>query len=503
MSQVETQATVTGVVSMSASTGLKSGYVKMILQGGPLDGEQSLVQDLPRTPGSILTFNVPNWQTFAPDGATLRGLGLQVQYALVGQGPPPVVSNGDTWDTSWIFSFVAESFIPPPAPITPPIVPPQISPSVWMAANSGMNIDVTSYDPSSPGVWMTDSDSELDVEADTQAVGWSSVSMTDTVTTLNAFPVDWSTYGAALEGDTTFVIYSANGVVPNALNAQDSDLEGAGLGDWTVGTNCTLTNNASFANTGNHSLGLTAVAAGDMYARLAHATTGLTCIPNNTYVATAYFRPSTTVRTVSVYIQWYDTTGAFINMVSYNVVESAGSWTQAVTAAAAPPGAATMDVLAYVYGAAAGELHTVDTITIGSTSTLNPYSPLNIAWDHAFWAEDPQWTNPGDQQPVTSWRNAGKQTLALTAQGTPYPTFNASDPHLNGQPSVGLTRSTNLLQTSGAVALQQPGTSVFIVFYDSTNAGGGAECGLHDGISNRWLLRLKSASGGANALFMY
>jgi hypothetical protein len=144
-----------GVVGMTGETLCKfgdSGYVKLMLQGGPLDGEQQIVLDIPRTPGSPITFNVPNNQTFAADGATLIDLGLQVTYTVAGQGPPPVIAAGDTWDTSWYLNFVPESYTPRPPPVTPPVTTTTIfdtglTASAWAATGSGFVSTVAQGNP--------------------------------------------------------------------------------------------------------------------------------------------------------------------------------------------------------------------------------------------------------------------------------------------------------------------------------------------------------------------
>jgi|SRR5215831_9948263 len=197
-------ATQTGAVSMTATTVAKfgpSGYLMMILHGGPLDGEQQIISGINTTIGAQIIFNIPNYQTFAPDGVTLINLGLQVTYAVASQGPPPNVANGDTWDTSWNLNFVYQAFVQPPAPVVPPI-PPVLSPAVWMAANGVLTVNA---DDPSPGVQMWDSESFLDVEADTTAVGFSSVSMSGE-TTLIAETVDWVDYVVGMTGETGMTI---------------------------------------------------------------------------------------------------------------------------------------------------------------------------------------------------------------------------------------------------------------------------------------------------------
>jgi hypothetical protein len=169
---------VVGAVSLTGETLCKfgdSGYVKLMLQGGPLDGEQQIVLDISRTPGYPIVFNVPNSQTFAPDGVTLIDLGLQVTYTVATQGPPPDVGSGDTWDTSWFLNFVPESYTPRPPPITPPLVPPDYAaPAVWMGVNSGM---IVNADNPSAGVWMLDTQADLDVVGTSLSVDWATVGL--------------------------------------------------------------------------------------------------------------------------------------------------------------------------------------------------------------------------------------------------------------------------------------------------------------------------------------
>ena len=110
--------------------------VMMILEGGPLDGESQVVENVPTTPGATLLFNIPNFQTFDPttDSEVVLGQGLQAIYAFVGSGPSP--APGDQWVTSWVFDFTGLSYIPTPPPVTPPDTPPVEMTQVWMTASS-------------------------------------------------------------------------------------------------------------------------------------------------------------------------------------------------------------------------------------------------------------------------------------------------------------------------------------------------------------------------------
>ena len=153
--------------------------VLMMLQGGPLDGEEQVVLNVPRTPGATMFFNIPSFQTFGlvPSGefgdntfgsgvfggsdddfvVALIGLGLQATYAMLAQGPGP--DDGDVWDTSWVFGFAGDVFTPPPPDVDIPVIP--SGGVVFMNAETGMEIDAD--DPSS-GVWM-EADASMEVDA--------------------------------------------------------------------------------------------------------------------------------------------------------------------------------------------------------------------------------------------------------------------------------------------------------------------------------------------------
>jgi hypothetical protein len=162
--------------------------VLMVLQDGPLDGEEQVVQMVPTAPGSQLFFNIPNFQTFdltQPDSEVVVGLGLQAIYAFVGQGPDPD-PDVDIWDTSWIFEFAGEAYVPTPPPLGPPTNPPVNVAQVWMTAEStlvpdtlpittspvvalvaesGMDVEGT-WTPFQSGVVVMEADSVMQVTAD-------------------------------------------------------------------------------------------------------------------------------------------------------------------------------------------------------------------------------------------------------------------------------------------------------------------------------------------------
>jgi len=98
-------------------------HVLMILEGGPLDGEEQIVLDVPRNEGATLTFNQWNHQVFDPttheEEEVLLSQGIVVTYRFLGPGRAPD-PEFDTWESSWVFEYAGGAYLPtperPPAP---------------------------------------------------------------------------------------------------------------------------------------------------------------------------------------------------------------------------------------------------------------------------------------------------------------------------------------------------------------------------------------------------
>jgi hypothetical protein len=80
-----------------------------------------------------------------------------------------------------------------------------------------------------------------------------------------------------------------------------------------------------------------------------------------------------------------------------------------------------------------------------------------IPWTKAAWADDPAWTNPGNGNTVTTWRNAGSVAGDFTNVSSPV--FRASVAAFNGHAAVELV--SGWMQTS-AFVLAEPFTIVWI-----------------------------------------
>lgn len=102
------------------------------------------------------------------------------------------------------------------------------------------------------------------------------------------------------------------------------------------------------------------------------------------------------------------------------------------------------------------------TVTGGGGGGFDPLA--DITWKAAFWADDPSWTNPGDGNPVTSWRDAGTEGVDPTqATASIKPTFRSSTASLNNRATVEFDAGDNLVSTNWGSSITGI-SGIFIVF---------------------------------------
>jgi hypothetical protein len=193
--------------------------VLMKLEGGPLDGEQQIVEMLPNTTGARLLFNIPNFQTFDPTSGTeaVTGLGLQAYYVFVGPGPGP--GTGDSWATSWIYSFTGESFVPTPGPKPPP--GPQVMPAyVFMSATTTLVPDSLPI-MTSPSVELV-AESDIEVDALVTPFQYGVVAMSGE-TSMSVVP-DW-TPQVTMSAQTAMEIDAFLVLTPSSVMMSDNTTE--------------------------------------------------------------------------------------------------------------------------------------------------------------------------------------------------------------------------------------------------------------------------------------
>jgi len=90
-------------------------------------------------------------------------------------------------------------------------------------------------------------------------------------------------------------------------------------------------------------------------------------------------------------------------------------------------------------------------VLAGVSSAVAGYDPLSIAWHSAYWAEDPNWTNPGDGNAVTTWADASGNGRSVTqATGTKRPIYRSSVAGLNNQPAVDFDGTDDFLESGSA-----------------------------------------------------
>lgn len=110
------------------------------------------------------------------------------------------------------------------------------------------------------------------------------------------------------------------------------------------------------------------------------------------------------------------------------------------------------------------------------TMLINPYryadggggggsfDPLSISWDLAFWADDPDWTDPGDGNGVSSWRDAGTiGSNATQATGSKQPIYRASVAAFNNRATLEFAYSSGHELATGLFPSDITTGEVFLV----------------------------------------
>lgn len=94
------------------------------------------------------------------------------------------------------------------------------------------------------------------------------------------------------------------------------------------------------------------------------------------------------------------------------------------------------------------------------------FNPLtSIPWYAAYWASDPNWTNPGDGNPVASWRDgSGNARDVVQAVGGTQPIYRSSVAALDNKPALEFSNKLlELASGSGFGTLAQPVSVVTVM----------------------------------------
>lgn len=120
--------------------------------------------------------------------------------------------------------------------------------------------------------------------------------------------------------------------------------------------------------------------------------------------------------------------------------------------------------------------------------TFSPYLPKYPAATHACWAADPDWSNPGDGNAVSSWRNKSGGGDPAQATGANQPIWRAAVSVLGGRSAVQFDGSNDVLDFDIA-NISQP-FKLLAVFASTSGADGvaGRSLGIGDSLGFGGLL---------------
>lgn len=126
-------------------------------------------------------------------------------------------------------------------------------------------------------------------------------------------------------------------------------------------------------------------------------------------------------------------------------------------------------------------------------------APPAISWHAAFWADDPDWSDPGDGIAVSSWRDlSGNGRTLSQGTGSNQPLYRASVVGLNGRSGVEFDGSNDRMVTAAWSSLSQPFSYVLIATWSSLGSG---QRGAMDGPSGSPAALFTDATAGRINLY--
>jgi len=129
-------------------------------------------------------------------------------------------------------------------------------------------------------------------------------------------------------------------------------------------------------------------------------------------------------------------------------------------------------------------------------AAVGGFDPFSLAWKVAVWADDPDWTNPGNGNAVSSWRDgSGNGFNAVQATGANQPIYRSSVALLNNRAAVDFDGVNDLLTAS--TTLSAPFSGIWIGKRDGAGTGsnprvlhfntaGGYEAVLESSMTGNW-----------------
>jgi hypothetical protein len=118
----------------------------------------------------------------------------------------------------------------------------------------------------------------------------------------------------------------------------------------------------------------------------------------------------------------------------------------------------------------------VTAVYVGATKVWpvggGAFDPFGVGWHCAAWADDPNWTNPGDGNAVDSWLDGtGNGRTPVQASGSLQPVFRAAVADLNGHAAVQFDGADDWLASAPFTSQANP-TLVWIGTADGPGLGG-------------------------------
>lgn len=165
---------------------------------------------------------------------------------------------------------------------------------------------------------------------------------------------------------TNYPGWALGGTGGNLLNAQDSSLESAGVGNWTASAALTLARSTTFASDGSASLQATAVSS--IGFQLLHSVSGVAVTAGKWYRFMAKGRIASGTRAWQMTVNWLGASGFISNQGPVAVTLNSSGWTEMGGMLQAPAGATAARII-FSGTATSGDVVYLDDIGIFDAQT--------------------------------------------------------------------------------------------------------------------------------------
>ena len=175
----------------------------------------------------------------------------------------------------------------------------------------------------------------------------------------------------------TIIVDSSTGTYSNdqRWNLCDNPSFEVNATGWSASLNCSVSRSVLFAQYGSASLEVKLTSTGTAQASTVGGSSGIPVTPGVTMAASMYVRAGTTGRNMTLYVNCWDSGGAFVSTLSADSTHSltSGSFVRVGGTFTVPAGIYYIDLIPEFHNGIAGENFYIDGVLVEQASSILPY----------------------------------------------------------------------------------------------------------------------------------